>query len=205
MNEKILKAIKELREKSKKRNFPQTFDLVVNLRELDVKKSENKFSEDVVLPNGRGDLARVAVFSDSIKGIDCEILGSADMDRLAKNKREAKNLAKRADFLLAEPKLMPTIGKVLGQFIGPKGKLPKIITGDVKSLVENYKKSVRIRIKDAPVVQCSVGKENMDDEKIVENIETVLKALETKLPKGKNNFKEMFVKLTMSKPVKVEM
>jgi large subunit ribosomal protein L1 len=100
---------------------------------------------------------------------------------------------------------MPTIGKVLGQFIGPKGKLPKIITGDVKSLVENYKKSVRIRIKDAPVVQCSVGKENMGDEKIVENIETVLKALETKLPKGKNNFKEMFVKLTMSKPVKVEM
>lgn len=158
-----------------------------------------------MLPNGRGDLARVAVFSDSIKGLDCEILGSADMDRLAKNKREAKNLAKGADFLLAEPKLMPTIGKVLGQFIGPKGKLPKIITGDVKSLVENYKKSVRIRIKDAPVVQCSVGKENMDDEKVVENIETVLKALETKLPKGKNNFKEMFVKLTMSKPVKVEM
>jgi len=205
MNEKILEIVKELREKSKKRKFSQTFDLVVNLKEFDVKKPENKFVEDVILPNGRGELATVIVFSDSVKGVDCEILGSTDIERLAKNKREAKNLAKRADFLLAEPKLMPSVGKVLGQFIGPKGKLPKVITSDIKPQIENYKKSVRVRVKDAPVIQCSVGKEDMKDEKIVENIEAVLSALGAKMPKGKNNFKDVFVKLTMSKPIKVEM
>ena len=70
MNEKILKTIKELREKSKKRKFSQTFDLVVNLKEFDVKKPENKFVEDVILPNGRGELATVIVFSDSVNKSD---------------------------------------------------------------------------------------------------------------------------------------
>jgi len=205
MRENILKAIKELREKSKKRKFSQTFDLVVNLKEVDTKKPENKFTEDVVLPHGRGEEAKVVVFSDSAKDLKCDVLGSEDLEKLSKNKREAKKLSQRSAFFLAEPKLMPTVAKVIGQYVGPKGKLPKIISGDVKSLVENYKKSVRIRIKDSPVIQCLIGQENMKDEDIAENIEAVLKSLEAKLPKGKNNINKIFVKLTMSRPVKVEM
>lgn len=99
---------------------------------------------------------------------------------------------------------MPIIGKVLGAYLAPKGKMPKMFSGgEIKTLVKNYKKSVRVRIKDSPVVQCLVGKENMKDEEVVENIEEVIKALETKLPKGKHNIGKIMMKLTMGKPVKI--
>ena len=204
MNEKILAKVKELKEKTKKRNFSQTFDLIVSLKEFDIKKPENKFTEDVALPHGRGKDASVVVFSDSIKDSDLKIYTNEMVQSLAKNKRSAKNLVKQTDFFLAEPKLMPVVGKVLGAFVGPKGKMPKLITGDVKSLVKNYKKSVRIKVKDAPVIQCLVGKEDMKDEQVAENIEAVLKFLETKLPKGKNNIGKAELKLTMGNPMKLE-
>jgi large subunit ribosomal protein L1 len=204
MTEKILNAIKELKEKSKKRNFPQTFDLIVNLKEFDAKKPENKFSEDFVLPFGKGKESKVVVFADEIKTDKCKVLGTEEIQKLAKNKRAAKKIVKQVDFFLAEPKLMPLIGKTLGVYLGPAGKMPKIITGNIDSLIENYKKSIRIKIKDSPVVQCPVGNEKMKEEEIEKNIESVLKFLETKLPKGKNNIKEVLLKLTMGKPIKIE-
>jgi large subunit ribosomal protein L1 len=204
MAEKILQAIKELREKSKKRKFAQTFDLIIVLREFDIKKPENKFSEDIVLPHGRGKEGNVVVFSDTIKDIDCEVLNSANIQNIGKNKREIRRLVSSTDFFLSEPQLMPLIGKSFGQFLGPKGKMPKLISGDVKKLVEDYKKSVRIKIRDSPVIQCMIGSEQMDDESVIENINAVLKFLETKLPKGKHNIGKLLIKLTMSNPIKIE-
>ncbi|MFH0711276.1 MAG: 50S ribosomal protein L1 [Candidatus Aenigmatarchaeota archaeon] len=205
MNEKILKAVKESREKSKKRNFSQTFDLVISLKEFDLKKPESKFTDDVVLPHGRGDEARVMVFSDNITGEGFDVMTNADLQNLAKNKRISKTLVKQTDFFLAEPKLMPVVGKILGAYVGPRGKIPKILAGDANALVKNYKKSVRVRVKDSPVIQCLVGNEKMKDEDVTENIETVLKFLETRLPKGKSNIGKAKLKLTMGEPVKVEM
>lgn len=204
MNEKILNVVKELREKSKKRNFPQTFDLIISLTEFDVKKPENKFIEDVVLPHGRGEEASVVVFSDTIKTEECDVFNATDIESISKNKRKMKKLAAQTDFFLSEPKLMPLIGKVLGQLLAPRGKMPKLIVGNIDALIKNYKKSVRVKIKDSPVIQCLVGNEKMKDEYVVENVEAVLKFLETKLPKGKHNFGRILLKLTMGKPVKIE-
>ncbi|MHA1742868.1 MAG: 50S ribosomal protein L1 [Candidatus Heimdallarchaeota archaeon] len=205
MDEKILAAIKELREKSKKRNFVQSFDLIVSLKEIDVKKPENRFTEDVILPKGRGEDAEVVVFSDSVKDVGCKVLTSEDLSKLAKDKRSAKKLVASTDFFLAEAKLMPVIGKALGMYLAPRGKMPKVfVGGDVKKLVDNCKKSVKVKIKDSPVVQCLVGKENMKDEDVVENVKEVIKFLEGKLPKGKHNIKKILLKLTMGKPVEIE-
>jgi large subunit ribosomal protein L1 len=203
MDQKILNAIKELRKNSKKRNFVQSFDLIINLKEYDVRKPENKINEEFALPHGRGEV-KVVVFSDTIKDLDCEILTSEDVEKLAKNKRAARKFIKEVDFFLAEPSMMPLIGKHLGQLLAPRQKMPKVISGDVKKMVEELKKSVRIVVKDAPVIQCIVGKEDMRDEEICENIESLLKYLENRLPKGKRNIKNVLLKLTMSKPVKIE-
>jgi large subunit ribosomal protein L1 len=204
MDEKILNAIKELREKSDKRNFSQSFDLIISLKEYDMKKPENKFTEDVVLPHGKGRESSVIVFADNIKDSGTDVFTTEHVNELMKNKRKAKKLVSSTDFFLAEAKLMPLVGKVLGQYVGPRGKLPKIITGDVNALVKNYKKSVRIRIKDAPVIQTIIGKEDMKDQEIVENVEAVLNYLKTRLPKGKNNIGKIMMKLTMGKPIKIE-
>jgi large subunit ribosomal protein L1 len=201
----ILEAIKKAREVSKKRNFEQTFDLIVNLRALDTRKPENRINDIVELPYGIGKEIKVVVFSDEIKELEgAEVINSKEIEEIAKNKRLAKKLAKNTDFFISDPKLMPTVAKNLGKFLAPRGKTPRPIVGDVKKMVESLKKSVRIRIKDAPVIQCPVGSEKMKDEEIEANIIKILKFLEERLPKGKANIKNVIIKLTMGKPVKVE-
>jgi len=202
MLEEIENALNQLKAGEKK-NFTQSVDLIVSLKGIDLKKAENKFSEDLVLPHGRGKDAEVVVFSDNLSNLGCGIFTTADIQRFASNKRDAKELAKDTDFFLSEPPLMPLIGKSLGQILAPRGKMPKLISGDVKNLVENYKRSVRVAVKNAPVIQCFVGKEDMGNKKVAENVETILKFLETKLPRGRQNIGTVLLKLTMSKPVKV--
>ena len=205
MNENILKAVKEARTGLKKRNFSQSFDLIVNLKLMDIKKSENKINESFVLPNGRGKDAKVVLFADSAKGVDCQTYSSSDIDELSKNKRQLKRLSSTTDFFLSEPKLMPIIGKSLGRVLAPRGKMPSVVAGDLKGAVDKHKKSVRIKIKDSPVIQCIVGIESMKDEEVAENVDAVLKFLEKKLPKGRNNINKVLIKLTMGKTVKIEM
>lgn len=202
MLEQIEKALNELKG-GEKRNFVQSIDLIISLKGIDLKKPENKFSEDLILPHGRGKDARVVVFSDNLSNLGCDIFTAADIQKFATDEREAKKLGENIDFFLSEPPLMPLIGKSLGQMLAPRGKMPKLITGDAQKLVENYKKSVRVSVKNAPVIQCFIGKENVESRKISENVESVLKFLETKLPRGRQNIGKVLLKLTMSKPVKV--
>lgn len=201
MAEKIIDAIKKLREK--KRNFPQTFDLIINLKEYDLKKPENKFADEAKLPFGIGQDANVVVFSDNIEGNDFTVVSSADIAKFGQDKRSAKKLAKEMDFSLAEPKLMPLVGKSLGQMLAPRGKMPKLLASDVNSVVEGLKKSVKVRVKDAPVIQCKIGKESMKDDEIEGNIKALIKYLENKLSKGKANIGKVLLKLTMSEPIEV--
>lgn len=79
-----------------------------------------------------------------------------------------------------------------------------MFSGDPNQFVDTLRKSVRIRIKDSPVIQCKVGKENMKDEDVAENVKAVVKYLETRLPKGKSNIDKLWLKLTMSEPMQVE-
>lgn len=202
MTENIVQAIEKLRNEEK-RNFSQTFDLIVSLKELDLKKPENKFSEDFILPHGRGKEAKVVVFSDNIKNADCEVLGNSEIQRLANEKRKIRKMVKETDFFLAEAQLMPLIGKVMGQTLAPKGKMPKILSGNISELVKNLKSSIKIRVKDTPVIQCMVGNEDMKTGEVAKNIESVLRFLETKLPQGRHNIKKVMLKLTMNKPIEV--
>jgi len=202
-DEKIVEAIKKLRESSKKRKFSQSFDLIVNLKNIDTKKPEGKINETVALPNGRGKPAKVAIFSDTIKSDEYRTIKAAEIEKLGKNKRDVKKLANSVDFFLAEPKLMPIVGKNLGVVLAPRGNMPIVIAGNADD-IKKFKNSTRVKVKDSPVIQCIVGAEVMSDEKVAENIESVMKFLEKKLPKGRNNIKNVAVKLTMSKPVKIE-
>lgn len=204
MNENMLKAVKDARQTAKKRNFSQTFDLIVNIKLIDLKKPENRLNEVFALPKGRGKDANVVIFSDSIKDPNLKIYKSADIERLGAEKRDLKNLAREADFFLSEPKLMPLVGKSLGRILAPRGKMPTVITGDVSQVIEKHKRSVRLKMKDSPVVQCMVGNEKMSDEDVSENVVAVLDFLEKRLPKGRNNIGKIMIKLTMGKPVKVE-
>ena len=198
----LLESIKKVRE-SKKRNFNQIFDLVINLKEIDLKKTENKIDEHFTLPNGTGKVASITLFSDSAKKIEgCKIIKGTEIEGLGK--KDLKKVIKETDFFLSEPKLMSVVGKHLGKFLAPRGMMPKPVAGDINKIIESTKKGIRIRLDKQPIIHTIVGSEKMDDKEVEENIKTLLVHLEKKLPRGKNNIKSVYLKTTMGHPVKIE-
>jgi len=202
---KILEKIKELRAQSKKRNFKQRFDLIVNLKELNLKKAENKLDEIFTLPKGSGRVANVTFFSESGKKIEgCNVVNPKGIEDAGKDKKKAKQLVNQTDFFLSEAKLMPVVGKNLGKILAPRGMMPKPVVADVEKIVKGYKNAVRIVVNKQPIIHTVVGSEAMKDEDITENIKAFVDFLKTKLPRGKNNIKSIYLKLTMGKPVMLE-
>ncbi len=200
-----LSKIQELREISKKRNFKQRFDLIINLKEFDPNKAENKFDEIVSLPHGLGKPVSITLFSSADKKIEgCNLVKDTEIEKLEKNKKDLSKLINSTQLFLAEPKLMPTIGKFLGKFLAPRGLMPKPLIGNIENAINDYKKGVRLSIKKQPILHTVIGTEDMKDEEINENIKTLIEFLKNKLPKGKNNLGKVVLKMTMSKPIKLE-
>ncbi|MBI5332910.1 MAG: hypothetical protein HZB65_05010 [Candidatus Aenigmarchaeota archaeon] len=194
MNE-IMDAIKLLKAGSQ-RKFSQTFDLIINISNIDLKKPESKFSKDVSLPHGRGKENTICIISDGSEH------NKTFLANLEKDKKTAKAFCKSYDYFLCETSLMILVGKVLGRYLGPSGKMPRLLPPNVdpKNFAKIFEKSVRIRIKDSPVVQCVVGNDKMDDQHIKENIDKVVEEVKKSIP-PKSAIKNVYLKLTMSKPV----
>jgi len=201
----ILEKIKELKEKSKKRNFTQRYDLIINLKDIDLKKSENKINEIFILPKGTGKESSITLFSDSTAKIEgCKIIKESEIEGLSTNKKRLSELINETQFFFAEPKLMPIVGKHLGKFLAPRGLMPKPLVGDVEKTIKDSSKGVKIFVDKQPLIHTIVGSENMDDKDVEENIKELLNYLKKRLPRGKNNIKDVCLKLTMSHPVKIE-
>ena len=196
---KLDDAIKKAREGEKKK-FTQTVDLIINLRNIDLKKPENKFSKDILLPNGRGKDVSVCIISDTMK----DGIGKADIEEFSRSKSAAKQFTKKYDFFLCEAPLMPLVCKILGRYLGPKGKMPKLLPPgkDPKSMVDDTKKSVRVNLRDAPTIQIAIGSEDMQDTQIKENVEKVIEEVRKSLP-AKAQIRNAYIKTTMGKPVKI--
>ena len=102
-------------------------------------------------------------------------------------------------------KIVNYLGKNLGQVLAVRNKMPKPIppTVNVKALLDIVSKTIKIAVKESPTIHCNVGMEDMSDEKIAENIDTIVKSVVSALPKGKEQVKNLVIKLSMGKPVKV--
>ncbi|MEM7820439.1 MAG: 50S ribosomal protein L1, partial [Candidatus Aenigmatarchaeota archaeon] len=172
VEDKIIESIKKAREAAPKRNFKQTFDLAVNLKNIDLKKPENKVKTEVLLPSGTGKIHKIGIIADNLipkaQKLDNIILIHKDeLERLGRNKREAKRIASECVAFIAEAPLMPAIGKALGPVLAPRGLMPKPVPPtlpDLKPLVDRAASTVRLALKDSPVFHCAVGNEDMSDE-----------------------------------------
>ena len=209
--EAILEALREMRARTRKRNFKQSVELLVSLRDVDLRKPENRIRELVELPHGLGKEARVCVIASGdaalrAKRAGLEVLDKEQLEAMAGDKKAAKKLAKQYDYFVAEAPLMPLIGRILGPVLGPRGKMPTPVppTADFAKVVERLKKTVRVVAWKAPHVYCRVGTEDMDDKALAENVNAVIKVLEDKLPRGLSNIKSVYVKMTMGPAVEVK-
>jgi large subunit ribosomal protein L1 len=208
----ILAAVKEAKEKSEKKKFTQSVELILNLQDIDMKSPEGRLQENIELPYpppektnkicviATGELALKAKKANADLVID-----RAELEGLAGKKKELRKIADKYDFFVAEAPLMPLVGKILGATLGPRGKMPVPVppTADIESLLNKYRKTVVIKMRNQPIIQCRVGTESMKEEEITENIQAVLRVLEGKLKRGMKNIKLVFIKTTMGAPVKI--
>jgi large subunit ribosomal protein L1 len=208
----ILAAVKEAKGKSEKRNFNQSVELVLRLREIDMKSPEAKIQEVVELPRSPAKLNKICVIASGELALKARkanadhVIEKAELDGLAGKKRELRKIANDYDVFIAEAPLMPLVGKVLGPILGPRGKMPLPIppTADVASLMTKHRKTVIVRMRNQPIVQVRVGTENMNEEELTENIQAVLRVMEGKLKKGMKNIKFASIKTSMGAPVRVK-
>lgn len=209
--DEVTRALGELRKNLTKRKFSQSIDLVVKLREVDLKKPENRINEAIALPNPPEKALKVCVIASGDLGTRAKAAGAdmllsrQEVDSLSKDKKAARKLAQDYDFFIAEAPLMPIVGRALGSFLGPRGKMPTPVPPNaaIDQIVSGHRKMVRVRMREQPVLQCRVGTESMPDEKLVENIQAVVSRIEQKLERGFKNIGEILVKTTMGRPVKI--
>ena len=205
INKQLKEALGELR-KGKERKFSQTVDLIINLQKYSIKK--NPINLFVSVPNKAKEKKIAGFLQSKSDFVDTIVL--EDFKKY-NDKNKLKNLVKKYDFFIAQGALMPKVATTFGRVLGPAGKMPSpqlgiLLNADEKSISELKDKvnsSIKIRVKESSV-KLPVGKENMKDEEIIENILAIYNELLKVLPREKENIKNIEVKFTMSKPVKIK-
>ena len=207
----ILSLIQESKKSEKDRKFKQALELYIVFKDIDVKKGF-ALNEVIQLPNQMTKPAEVCVMATGDMGLKAKdakadkVLDNAEIDDLAKNKRETRKLINKYDFFLADTKLMPILGKSLGQLLGPRGKMPTPVpfNAPIESFLERFRHSIRVRVKNSLSLSCKIGDETMNENDLASNAMAVINAIEKKLPNGDKNFKKFMVKTTMGKAIKLE-
>ena len=209
-DQEIENAVTRALEDAPPRNFRETVDLAINLRDIDLDDPSNRVDQDVVLPSGTGQETQIVVFAEGETALRAEeaaeeVLDGDDLADLGDNDNEAKDLADETDFFLAEEDMMQDIGRYLGTVLGPRGKMPDPIApdDDVVEMVERLKNSVTVRSRDRRTFHTRVGAEDMSAENIGDNIDVILRRLHADLEKGPLNIDSIYVKTTMGPAMEV--
>ncbi len=209
----LLEAIQEARKKTqerKTRKFVESMEILIGLKDVDLKKPENRFNVEVSLPNPIQKPVSICVIAEGDLAVQAQNLGlhvvtKSDLSTFGSDLKSAKKLAKRFDYFIAMAPLMPLVGRFLGKALGPRGKMPRPIPPNAKlePIVENYRKITRARLRNNQCINARIGTlENSDDE-LAANASQFLTVVLDKLPKGRVNLRHVHFKTTMGPAVKV--
>jgi len=207
----LVEVIKQAKESDKTRKFQQSIEMILVFKDIDVKKGF-AINETIQLPKKMSKSASVCIIAAGDLGIQAKnakadrVMNEAELIQLGKNKRESRKVINEYDFFLADTKLMPTVGKVLGQLLGPRGKMPTPIpfNAPVEALLERFRTSVGVKVKGSLSLSCKIGEESMEDADLAANANTIAAAIEKKLPNGDKNIRKIMIKTSMGKAIRLE-
>ena len=205
---KIAEMIKDAKDGSKKRKFKQSVEMIIVFKDIDVKKGF-ALNEVVQLPKTSSP-ATVCIMATGDMGQKAKeakadaVIGSVELDKFAANKRDSRKFINKYDFFLADTQIMPVVGKVLGQLLGPRGKMPTPVpfNASIESFLQRFRSSIKVRARATLAMSCKIGDESMENTDLAINAHAVLNAVEKKLPNGEKNIKRVIIKTTMGKPIK---
>jgi large subunit ribosomal protein L1 len=205
----IAQMITEAKKGTKQRKFKQAVELIMVFKDIDVKKGF-AINETVQLPKKMNQPASVCVIASGDLGLKAKtanadkVIDGAQLTQAGTNKRESRKLINGYDFFLADTQLMANVGKTLGQFMGPRGKMPTPVpfNAPIDSILERFRSSIRVRLRNSLSLACKIGDEAMSDEDLLANANAVISTIEKKLPSGDKNIKKIMIKTTMGKIAK---
>jgi large subunit ribosomal protein L1 len=210
MADSIEEAVTRALEDAPERNFRETVDLAINLRDLDLNDPNNRVDESIVLPSGTGQETRIVVFATGETALRAEdvaddVLSPDELEELGDDTDAAKDLADETDFFVADANMMQDIGRYLGTVLGPRGKMPTPLQpdDDVVEVVDRMKNTVQLRSRDRRTFHTRVGAQDMTADDIASNIGVIIRRLEANLEKGPLNIDGIYVKTTMGPSVEV--
>ncbi len=209
--QQVQQALQEVKQQEK-RKFTQSYDLVINLKNIVIKQNPLDFFVSLHYPKGKK--MKVAAFVDQELTAEatkyCDlVIKETEFPKYA-DKKAMKQLAQGYDYFIAQANLMPKVAATFGKVLGTKGKMPNPKLGCVVPpnaalgpLVEKLNKTVRLSAKKGTNLQCLVGREDQAEEQVVDNIITVYQTTLKQLPNDLQNVKNISIKLTMGKPVRI--
>ena len=210
-NDQMKELVKKAREATPKRNFAQSAEITLVLKDIDVKKGFS-LNEIVVLPNPTKKGASLCMLATGDMGLRAkragvdQVMEPDTLDRIGTNRREARKMVRSYDFFLADATLMSSVGRSLGQFLGPKGKMPTPVPygAPIENIATRLRSSTRIRSKNQLNMSTKIGDESMTDEQLAANANAVIASVEKRLPQGDKNFSNAIIKFTMGKALKAK-
>ena len=157
-------AVQKALDSAKKRNFVETVELAINLKDVDLSIPKNRITDDIILPNGRGRAVKICVIGGGelalkAKDVADVVITPDELQTIADDKKQAKKLANSTDYFIAEAPLMAVVGKRLGTVLGPRGKMPKPIAPgvDPTAMIDGLRRTVSVRTKDRMTFHAPVG------------------------------------------------
>jgi len=188
--------------------FNESVDVSLNLG-IDASKSDQTVRGSVVLPQGTGKTVRVAVFAQGDKAQQAKDAG-ADIVGFEDLANDIKGGKMEFDVVIASPDAMRVVGQ-LGQILGPRGLMPNpkvgTVTQDLAAAIKNAKAGqIQYRADKAGIVQCTIGRASFSVDALVENLKTLVDAVNKSKPSSVKGIflKKVSVSSTMGVGVRVD-
>lgn len=204
-------AVQVVKQNSEKKNFLQSIDLIINLKNIDLKKEDQKINTFLTLPFSLGKQIKTTALvgnelSTKAKAV-CNTVILLDQFKTL-DKHKIKKVAETTDYFIAQSTIMPQIAATFGKILGPRGLMPNPKAGcvlpptaEIKPVVDRLQKTVKLETKNEPTIKAAIGTEQSKEEEVVENAFLIFNTVLHSLPQEKNNIKSVLMKLTMGKPV----
>ena len=191
-----------------KAKFDETIELHARLG-VDPRHADQQVRGSVVLPHGTGRVVRVLVVTkgDKIKAAQeagADFVGGEEMIEKIKTENWFG-----FDVMIATPDMMGVIGRI-GRILGPKGLMPNpksgTVTMDVAKAVQDTKAGkVEYRVDKTSIVHCPIGKASFGPEKLQENLQVLMDAINKAKPAAAKGtyVKSLYLTATMGPAIKV--
>jgi large subunit ribosomal protein L10Ae len=201
--------VKELLEYSletKKRNFLETVELQIGLKNYDPQR-DKRFSGTVRLTTVPRPNMSVCVLGDQhdidrAKHLGNDSMSAEDLKKLNKNKKLIKKLAGKYQAFVASDSLIKQIPRLLGPGLSKAGKFPTPVShaDDLGAKITEVKSTIKFQLKKVLCLGVAVGNVGMTEDELISNIMLAINYLVSLLKKGWQNIGSLTIKASMSPP-----